>query len=360
MSKFILKRILALIPVMLGVSLIIFSLLYFTPGDPAEYMLGMDATQENINALHHELGLDQPFLVQYFNYIKNIVTKFDFGKSYTTKQSVSIEILQRVPATVTLAVLSVSFATIIGVVTGVIAAVKQYSIFDKIATVFALTGVSMPNFWTGLMLIIIFAVNFKVLPPSGFDTPLHWILPSLTVGMASSATIMRQTRSAMLEVIWQDYITTARAKGQKEVVIVFRHALRNALIPIITVVGISFGGMLGGAILAESIFSIPGIGKLMVDAINVKNYPMVQGGVLFIAFAFSIVNLLVDILYAFVDPRIKSQYTSTRRARPCAAFSHGNSCGYKNSGTKAVPDKAESATVAGTAGRETAEEDKEE
>lgn len=173
MSKFILKRILALIPVMLGVSLIIFSLLYFTPGDPAEYMLGMDATQENINALHHELGLDQPFLVQYFNYIKNIVTKFDFGKSYTTKQSVSIEILQRVPATVTLAVLSVSFATIIGVVTGVIAAVKQYSIFDKIATVFALTGVSMPNFWTGLMLIIIFAVNFKVLPPSGFDTPLH-------------------------------------------------------------------------------------------------------------------------------------------------------------------------------------------
>lgn len=220
MSKFILKRILALIPVMLGVSLIIFSLLYFTPGDPAEYMLGMDATQENINALHHELGLDQPFLVQYFNYIKNIVTKFDFGKSYTTKQSVSIEILQRVPATVTLAVLSVSFATIIGVVTGVIAAVKQYSIFDKIATVFALTGVSMPNFWTGLMLIIIFAVNFKVLPPSGFDTPLHWILPSLTVGMASSATIMRQTRSAMLEVIRQDYITTARAKGQKEVVIV--------------------------------------------------------------------------------------------------------------------------------------------
>ena len=196
MSKFILKRILALIPVMLGVSLIIFSLLYFTPGDPAEYMLGMDATQENINALHHELGLDQPFLVQYFNYIKNIVTKFDFGKS--------IEILQRVPATVTLAVLSVSFATIIGVVTGVIAAVKQYSIFDKIATVFALTGVSMPNFWTGLMLIIIFAVNFKVLPPSGFDTPLHWILPSLTVGMASSATIMRQTRSAMLEVIRQD------------------------------------------------------------------------------------------------------------------------------------------------------------
>ena len=315
MLKYIIKRILSLFPVLLGVSLIIFSLLYFTPGDPAEYMLGMDATQENIAVLHDELGLDQPFFVRYFNYIKDIVLHFDFGKSYTTKQSVTSELLARVPATVTLAVLSVAFATIIGVVTGVIAAVKQYSIFDKLATVFALTGVSMPNFWTGLMLIIIFAVTLRWLPPSGFDTPIYWILPTLTVGMASSATIMRQTRSAMLEVIRQDYITTARAKGQKEIVIIIRHALRNALIPIITVVGISFGGMLGGAILAESIYSIPGIGKLMVDAINVKNYPMVQGGVLFIAFAFSIVNLLVDILYAFVDPRIKSQYKSSGRKR---------------------------------------------
>lgn len=319
MIRYIIKRIFALIPVLLGVSFIIFSLLYFTPGDPAEYMLGMDATEENIMELREELGLNEPFLVQYFNYLKNIVTKFDFGRSYTTKQSVTLEIVERIPATLTLAVLSVAFATIVGVVTGVIAAVKQYSVFDRLATVVALTGVSMPNFWTGLMLIIIFAVNLKVLPPSGFDSPLHWILPTLTVGMASSATIMRQTRSAMLEVIRQDYITTARAKGQKELVIVFRHALRNALIPIITVVGISFGGMLGGAILAESIFSIPGIGKLMVDAINVKNYPMVQGGVLFIAFAFSVVNLLVDILYAFVDPRIKSQYKGGRRRKKQAA-----------------------------------------
>lgn len=315
MIRYIIKRILSMIPVLLGVSLIIFSLLYFTPGDPAEYMLGMDASQENIDALHEELGLDQPFLVQYVHYIGNIVTKFDFGKSYTTRQSVTDEILQRLPATLTLAVLSVLFAAIVGVTTGVIAAVKQYSIFDKAATVVALTGVSMPNFWTGLMLIIVFSVNLGWLPPSGFDTPLHWVLPTLTVGMASSATIMRQTRSAMLEVIRQDYITTARAKGQKEIIIVLRHALRNALIPIITVIGISFGGMLGGAILAESIFSIPGIGKLMVDAINVKNYPMVQGGVLFIAFGFSIVNLLVDIIYAFVDPRIKSQYQSGGKKR---------------------------------------------
>lgn len=319
MVKFVIKRILALIPVLLGVSFIIFSLLYFTPGSPAEYMLGLDATEENIEALEEELGLNEPFLVQYANYVKNIVLHFDFGKSYTTKQSVTTELLARLPATVILAVLSIGFATIVGVVTGVISAVKQYSIFDKLATVFALTGVSMPNFWTGLMLIIAFAVHWKIFPPSGFDSPICWVLPMLTVGMASSATIMRQTRSAMLEVIRQDYITTARAKGQKEIVIVLRHALRNALIPIITVVGISFGGMLGGAILAESIFSIPGIGKLMVDAINVKNYPMVQGGVLFIAFGFSIVNLLVDILYAFADPRIKSQYKSAgkkKRAQP--------------------------------------------
>lgn len=310
MFKFIFKRILALIPVLLAVAFIIFSLLYFTPGDPAEYILGMDATPENIAAMHAKLGLDKPFFVQFFNYIKNIILHFDFGRSYTTSQSVTVEILQRMPATFILAVLSVLFATIVGVCTGVISAVKQYSWFDKIATVFALTGVSMPNFWTGLMLIIFFAVKLNWLPPSGFTTPWHWILPTLTVGMASSATIMRQTRSAMLEVIRQDYITTARAKGQSEFVIVIRHALRNALIPIITVVGISFGGMLGGAILAESIYSIPGIGKLMVDAINVKNYPMVQGGVLFIALAFSVVNLLVDVLYAFIDPSIKSQYKS--------------------------------------------------
>ena len=324
MLKFIFKRIVALIPVLLAVSLIIFSLLYFTPGDPAEYILGMEATPENIQALHEKLGLDQPFWVQFYNYVKNLVLHFDLGSSYTTRQSVSIEILQRLPATVILATLSVLFATVVGVTTGVISAVKQYSWFDKIATVFALTGVSMPNFWTGLMLIIFFSVKHNWLPPSGFSSPMHWILPTLTVGMASSATIMRQTRSAMLEVIRQDYITTARAKGQTEFVIVIRHALRNAWIPIITVVGISFGTMLGGAILAESIYSIPGIGKLMVDAISVKNYPMVQGGVLFIAFAFSIVNLLVDILYAFIDPRIRSQYRAEgARKAPGASSSKG-------------------------------------
>jgi peptide/nickel transport system permease protein len=298
---------------MFGVSFIVFCMIYFTPGDPAEYMLGMDATPESLATLRRDLGLDQPFLLQYLNYIKSIVTRFDFGISYTTQRSVTTELLDRLPATLTLAILSVLIATVVGVITGIIAATKQYSIFDNIATVFALTGVSMPNFWTGLMLIIIFSVNLRWFPASGFSKPIQWVLPSVTVGLASTATIMRQTRSSMLEVIRQDYITTARAKGQKESVIIFKHALRNALIPIVTVIGISFGSMLGGAILAESIFSVPGIGKLMIDSISVKNYPMVQGGVLFIALGFSIVNLLVDILYGFIDPRIKSQYSGKKR-----------------------------------------------
>ena len=316
MLRYILKRIVMMIPVMLGVSFIVFCMIYFTPGDPAEYMLGMDANAENIATLRHELGLDQPFLMQYLNYLRGIVLRGDFGTSYTTQRSVTTEIIERLPATLTLAFLSVALATLIGVITGIIAATCQYSIFDNIATVFALTGISMPNFWTGLMLIIVFSVHFGWFPSSGFSKPIQWILPSITVGLASTATIMRQTRSSMLEVIRQDYIMTARAKGQRESVIVFRHALRNALIPVTTIVGISFGGMLGGAILVESIFSIPGIGKLMIDSISAKNYPMVQGGVLFIALGFSVVNLMVDILYAFIDPRIRTQYSRKKGGLP--------------------------------------------
>lgn len=312
MIKFIIRRIIMMIPVLLGVSFIVFCMLYFTPGDPAEYMLGMDASPENIQSLRAELGLDEPFWVQYFNYIKGIVIKGDLGTSYTTRRSVSEEIFERLPTTLTLAVLSVAIATVVGVITGIVAATRQYSIFDNIATLLALTGVSMPNFWTGLMLIILFALYWQVLPASGFAGPKYWILPSLTVGFSSAATIMRMTRSSMLEVLRQDYITTARAKGQKESTVIFKHALRNALIPVITVVGISFGFMLGGAILTEAIFSIPGLGKLMIDSINIRNYPMVQGGVLVIAAGFSLINLLVDILYAYADPRIKSQYKSNK------------------------------------------------
>jgi len=301
-----------MIPVMLGVSFIVFCMIYFTPGDPAEYILGVEATPESIATLREELGFNKGFWGQFADYVVRIVTKGDFGTSYTTRRSVTTELLERFPHTLRLAAMGVALATVVGIGAGIVAATRQYSIFDNMATVFALTGISMPNFWTGLMLIIVFSVYLGWLPSSGFAGPSQWILPTVTTGLASAATIMRQTRSSVLEVIRQDYVATARAKGQTEPVIVFKHVLRNALIPVLTVIGIQLGMLLGGAIMVETIFSIPGIGKLMVDSITVKNYPMVQGGVLFIALSFSLVNLIVDILYAFVDPRIRSQYSRKR------------------------------------------------
>ena len=306
--KFILKRLAMMIPVLIGVSFIIFAMLYFTPGDPAQVILGDMATEEDLELFRAENGLNGGFLEQYVYYMKKVVTKGDLGTSYTTKQPVTGELLDRFPTTFKLAGISIIISVIIGIVVGIISATRQYSIFDNVCTIFSLIGVSMPNFWQGMILIIFFSVYMGWFPPSGFSTPLHWVLPAITIGTSQAANIMRMTRSSMLEVIRQDYIRTARAKGQKESVVIWKHALKNALIPIITVVGLSFGRLLGGAVLTESIFSIAGIGKLMVDSIKLKNYPMVQGGVLFIAFVMCIVNLLVDILYAYADPKIRSLY----------------------------------------------------
>lgn len=304
-----------LIPVMIGISFVIFTMMYFTPGDPARMILGDNATEQDVEMLREEMGLNDPFFVRYFSYIRNIILNGDLGTSYTTKLPVLQEILDRFPTTMLLATLSIIVAVILGVAAGIIAATKQYSIFDNIATAVSLFGVSMPTFWQGLMLIIVFSIWLKWLPPSGFSSPKFWILPVLAIGPSTSATIMRMTRSSMLEVLRQDYIRTARAKGQIESVVIIRHALKNALIPVITVVGLSFGGLLGGAVMAESIFTIPGIGKLMVDSIKSRNYPVVQGGVLFIAIVFSFVNLIVDILYAYVDPRIKSVYKAKEKSK---------------------------------------------
>ena len=203
---------------------------------------------------------------------------------------------------------SITIAVCFGVPLGILSATKQYSIFDGAATVVGLMGISIPGFWLSMMLILFFSVQLGWLPPSGLDTPRHWILPALSIGISSTAIIMRMTRSSMLEVIRQDYIRTAKAKGQRQSVIIFRHALKNALIPVITIVGLEIGYLLGGAILTENIFSIAGIGRFMVEAISRRDYPVIQGGVLLIAFSVSFINLLVDIIYAFVDPRIRSQY----------------------------------------------------
>ena len=310
--KFIGKRLLMMLPVLIGVSLAIFSLMYFAPGNPADIILGDLATQADKEMFRKEHGLDDPFVVQYLQYLKGIVTQGDLGTSYVTKQPVTIEILQRFPTTCKLAGLSIVIAVIIGVSAGIVSATRQYSMVDNICRIVSMAGVSMPNFWLGMMLILLFSVVLKWLPPSGFSTPRHWILPAVTIGAASAANIMRMTRSSMLEVIRQDYIRTARAKGESERVVIWNHALKNALIPIITVIGLSFGRLLGGAVLTESIFSIAGLGKLMVDAIKVKNIPMIQGGVLFIAFVMVILNLVVDVLYAYADPRIRSQYVRTK------------------------------------------------
>lgn len=307
MLRYIFRRILFLIPVLIGVSFIVFSLLYITPGDPARIVLGDQATEEAVQEFRNKEGLNDPFLVQYGRYVLKAIHG-DIGRSYMTRRPVSGEILSAFPATIRLAALSMLIAIILGVPFGIISAIRQYSFFDSVTMVFAMVGLSMPVFWLGILLILFFSVHLRWLPSSGFNTMAAMILPSVTLAAQSIAIVTRMTRSSMLEVVRQDYIRTVRAKGQKESVVIWRHALGNALIPVVTVVGLQFGHLLGGAVLTESIFSIPGVGRLMVDAIKMRDYPLVQGGVLYIAVAFSLVNLLVDLVYAWVDPRIKAQY----------------------------------------------------
>lgn len=320
MLRFVIKRILVTIPVLLGVTFIVFSMMYFTSGDPARLALGDMATEQEVDALRDKMGLNDSFVERYTTYLGNIL-KGDLGTSYTTKLPVMDEIMSRLPVTAKLAFFSCLFAVVIGIPVGIFSAVKQYSFFDKFFTILALVGITIPNFWLALMLVLVFSVQLGWLPASGLYGPLYYIMPAISISAVSVATFMRMTRSSMLEVIRQDYIRTARSKGQSEVVIIFKHALRNALIPIITVVGIQFANALSGAVVNEQVFAIPGLGKMMVDAIKSRNYPVVQGGVLVIAVLFSLLNLMIDLLYAFVDPRIKSQYSKSKERKRTAATS---------------------------------------
>ena len=304
MFKYIGKRLLYLILVLLGVSFIVFTLLYISPGDPARIMLGEAATEEACEALREQLGLNDPFFVRYFNYIKDIVVHQDLGISYSTRGPVLDQLLAAFPNTVKLAASAIVIAVVVGVSLGIISAVKQNSVIDNLVMVFALLGTSIPIFWLGIMMIVLFSVKLGLLPPSGYGTWQQMIMPAIALGLQSTAMIARMTRSSMLEVIRQDYVKTARAKGQREFVVIMRHVFRNALIPIITVVGLQFGQLLGGAMLTEMVFSIPGLGRLIIDAITERDYPVVQGGVLLVAACFSLVNLVVDLLYAVADPKI--------------------------------------------------------
>ena len=305
MYKYILKRLLMMIPVLLGVMIAVFTITYFTPGDPARLLLGDGATKEAVEQVHEELGIDDPYIEQLGRYIGKIVFHFDFGTSYISKKPVTQEILQRFPTTLKLASYSVAISVIVGVLMGIVSATRQYSIFDRLATSFALIGVSMPTFWAGLMAIIVFSVTLGWLPPSGSYGPKYWIMPAAILGLHGAATIMRMTRSSMLEVIRQDYIRTARAKGQSERIVIMYHARKNAMIPIITVTSIQVGSMLVGAVLVESVFAMGGLGDLLIKGIKAADYPVVQGVTLLMVFVFLCINLVVDILYAVLDPRIR-------------------------------------------------------
>lgn len=307
MLRFIAKRLLMLIPVIIGVSFVVFTLMQFTPGDPAQIILGPQAGEEEVQNLREQMGLNDPLYVQYFRFLFGILT-LDFGTSIQDGQGVLGKIIDHFPATLELTVAAMIVALAIGIPIGIISSTKQYSFFDNVSTLGGLVGFSMPNYWLSMMLIMLFAVQLGWLPVSGYGGWMFLLLPAISLGTQTAAVFLRMTRSSMLEVLRSDYIRTARAKGLSERKVVYFHALRNAFIPIITVIGLQVGALLEGAILTEAVFAWPGIGRFMIDAINAKDFPIVQGSVVFIAFLFVFVNLLVDVLYAYVDPRIKSQY----------------------------------------------------
>ncbi len=310
MLKFITKRLVMIMPVILGISFIIFSIMALTPGDPARLILGENASQEDVEALREEMGLNENFVIRYVKYIANVV-QGNFGTSYRNNIPVYDEVFSRFPNTLVLAFWGISLSVLIGVPVGIISAVKQYSIIDTLSLGTALILTSIPAFWFGLMLILLFSLKLNMFPSTGVDTWKHFVLPSVTLAAGTMATLIRMTRSTMLEVIRQDYIRTARAKGAGEKRIIFKHALRNALLPVITIIGINFGFQLGGAMVIETVFAMPGLGTLMITSVRLKDTPMVMASVLFVAVAISLVNLCVDILYSYVDPRIKSQYSKS-------------------------------------------------
>jgi len=288
--------------------------MYFCPGDPAVAILGNGATPAAIEAKRMEMGLDKPYLVRLLSYLNQVFLHFDLGTSYFQNQSVMSGILYRLPYTFTIALICMLLQILIGTPLGITAAVHQNGIADRICMVIALAGVSIPGFWLAMMLVLFFSVQLGWLPPYGVGGIQYFILPCIANAFAGIASQARQTRSSMLEVIRSDYIVTARAKGLSERDILYKHALPNALIPIITVVGNGMGMMLGGTVVIESVFSIPGIGMYTTSAINNRDYPIVMGGVLFLGAVFSLIMLLVDIIYAFVDPRIKAQYEGQQRS----------------------------------------------
>jgi peptide/nickel transport system permease protein len=304
MLTYILRRLLLLVPVLIGVSLVSFGLLQLVPGDPALILAGEEATEDVLARIRQEYGLNRPLPVQFIAYLRHAAAG-DLGVSIQSRQPVATLLGQRFPFTLKLAFLAIVVSATLGVIAGVVAATRRNSALDIAALLGSLIGISLPIFWLGLLAILVFAVKLRWLPAGGSGTFAHLILPALVLGAASSAVIARTTRASMLEVLRQDYVRTARAKGVSDRVVVFRHALGNAMIPILTVFGLEFGYNLGGAVLTETVFSLPGVGRLIVEGIFARDYPVVQGALLVVATTFVLVNLLTDIAYAFCDPRIR-------------------------------------------------------
>lgn len=310
MIKYVVKRLLFMIPVILALTFVVFSIMYLTPGDPTSIILGNEYSEEASMKLKAELGLDQPFFVQYVKYVWNLV-RGDFGMSYITRAPVSEQLFSRFPNTFAVVIAAMVVCVGLGVPIGILSATKPNSIFSNITMVFGLLGVSMPIFWLGLLLILLFSVNLGWLPPSGLDNGFaSLILPAFTLGTNYMANTMRTTRSSMMEAIRQDYVRTAQAKGVSENNVIRKHALPNALMPTITVVGMNIGALLGGVVLCETVFSIPGTGRLLVDSINKRDTPCVLGCLVLMALCVAVSNLLVDLIYAYIDPRIKEQYST--------------------------------------------------
>ena len=305
MLKYIIKRLLWIIPVLIGVTVIVFTILYFSPGDPAYLALGDNATPEAVEAYRIEMGINGTYWERLGRTLMGLL-QGDLGLSYRSRTPVLDELIVRFKVTFNISAWSILLGILLGIFFGIVSALKQNTVWDSLATGCALFGISMPMFWQGLMLILVFSVWLGWLPASGYGSSWkQMIMPVIALGVNSSATIMRTTRSSMLEVMRQDYIRTAKAKGQSYWVVVLRHALKNAMIPIVTLVGTDFGYMLTGSMLIEKVFSIPGIGKLAVDAMSNRDLPLLEGTVMYIAFVFVIVNLIVDLSYAFLDPRIR-------------------------------------------------------
>ncbi len=324
MGRYILRRLLWMIPIILGVAIFIFSIMYAVPGDPAQLILGLDGTPETIAALREDMGLNDPYIVQLARFLKQTFIDLDFGTSYYTKLSVGAELMARLPRTVALGISSMLLTIIVGTPLGIMAAVYQNRVPDRICMVIALIGVSMPSFWLALMLVILFSLKMGILPSQGITDGLaSYILPVFSLSFAGWGSQARMSRSAMLEVIRSDYVTTARAKGLTQGEVIYKHALPNALIPIITSAGAQLANVFGGSAVIENVFSIPGVGNYMIQAINTRDYPIVEGSVIFLAIVFAICMLLVDLGYAAVDPRIKAQYANRSKKSKRRATENG-------------------------------------